>query len=90
MSGLHFPRLEPGVSTLAAPVEVEVRKGNLIRLTHGRAVGCVCAGCGVRVDNTGAAASHARSARHRVEVDYATTFAFVPAEQLPAAGGEQS
>ncbi len=82
MSGLHFPRLEPGVSTLAAPVEVEVRKGNLIRLTHNRSVVCVCIDCGFCVGNTGAAASHARSTRHRVDVSYSTSFAFVAAETL--------
>jgi len=73
-----------GVS--AAPVEVEVRKGNLIRLTHDRSVVCVCIDCGFCVSNTGAASSHVRRTRHRVEVAYYTSFAFVPAETVAEAG----
>ncbi len=71
---------------MSAAPEVGARKGDLLRLTHDRSVVCVCAGCDFRTDNTGAAASHARSARHRVEVSYSTTFAFVPVEALNEAG----
>ena len=58
------------------------RAGGLHRITVERTTRVACLGCGYEMDNTGAAASHARSKRHAVRVEYSTVFAFVPAERL--------
>ena len=65
--------------------DVEIRKGRVLRVTTSRTVSCACADCDLITDNTGAAASHARSARHRVDCTYATTFALVPVETVVGA-----
>lgn len=67
----------------AAPIgsgvlEVERRRGGIVRVTTGRVVECTCDGCDLRFDNTGAAASHARSSLHVVQVFYACRFRFQP------------
>jgi hypothetical protein len=62
--------------------EIEARKGSLVRVVTRRDVAAVCEHCGRAFGNTGAAASHARTSRHRVSVDYSTQFAFVPSEQV--------
>ena len=74
------------VDVIAASPEVQVRKGNLLRLTRDRTVICRCAGCDFQAANTGGAASHSRSTRHRVDVSYYVSFSFVPAERLTARG----
>lgn len=67
------------------------RAGKMQRVTWARDVRAVCLGCGYEVANTGAAASHARSRRHVVRVDYSTTFTFIPEERLPQVlGGGRS
>ncbi|GAA1739197.1 hypothetical protein GCM10009809_38300 [Isoptericola hypogeus] len=58
------------------------RAGEMRRITWARDVRAVCLGCGYKIDNTGGAASHARSARHVVRVHYSTVFGFVPDERL--------
>ncbi|MEU2198885.1 hypothetical protein [Isoptericola sp. NPDC019482] len=58
------------------------RAGGMQRITLERSVRAVCLGCGLVTDNTGGAASHARSTRHAVRVAYSTTFVFAPAERL--------
>jgi hypothetical protein len=59
----------------------QLRAGNVVRVNIARRVECVCLDCPADFGNTGAAASHARSARHVVEVDYAVRFAFEPRER---------
>lgn len=61
---------------------VELRAGDIARVTSERLVRCRCSVCGRVFANTGAAWSHARSARHTVDVDYRTLFAFVPVQQV--------
>jgi hypothetical protein len=68
----------------AADLPSQLRAGNVLRVNIARAVDCRCLDCPVTFGNTGAAASHARHARHVVEVDYRASFAFEPAER---AGG---
>ena len=69
----------------ARPVEVTPRAGNTLRVVISRTVSCTCLDCDAEFTSTGPASSHARAARHRVFCEYATQFAFVPAEGLPAA-----
>ncbi len=73
---------------LAATTDSAPRAGHMVRATSSRSVHCVCLGCPAEFDNTGAAASHARARRHAVNVEYATTFVFVPAELLARALAE--
>jgi hypothetical protein len=60
--------------------EVEPRAGGTVRVTTNRTVAARCSTCNARFNNTGAAAAHARGARHVVQVDYRTAFAFLPSE----------
>ncbi len=70
----------------AADLPSQLRRGNLLRVNIARRVECVCLDCGRTFPNTGGAASHARHARHIVEVNYRAAFAFEPAERV---GGAQ-
>ncbi len=70
----------------AADLPAQLRRGNLVRVNIARDVDCRCLDCPADFGNTGAAASHARSARHVVEVDYSVRFAFEPRERR---GGAQ-
>ena len=56
----------------AGVVEVEQRAGRVHRVTTARTTTAACRDCGWEFDNAGAAASHARSARHIVNVRYAS------------------
>ncbi len=62
----------------------EAKAGGIIRVNRARDVTATCE-CGARFTSTGPAASHARSARHRVEVAYTSVFVFVPGESLTEA-----
>ena len=62
--------------------ETEPKLGDIMRITTQRAVDARCTACRMTFENTGAAASHARTARHPVSVDYRTTFTFMPREVL--------
>ncbi|MFC8597176.1 UBP-type zinc finger domain-containing protein [Isoptericola sp. NPDC057191] len=57
------------------------RAGGMQRITVERTVRAVCLDCGHVIEGaaaTGAAASHARSKRHAMRVDYSTTFVYAP------------
>jgi hypothetical protein len=56
----------------------ESRQGNVIRATSQRTTTAHCLGCDARFGNVGAAASHARGARHITTVAYSATFSFMP------------
>lgn len=62
--------------------ESEPKLGGVLRITTQRVVEARCTACRMGFQNTGAAASHARTARHPVSVDYRTTFTFMPREVL--------
>lgn len=72
-------------STLAAQAEVEPRAGATVRVTFARTATGDCLVCGATFVSTGAAASHARAARHQVQCSYSTRFAFIPTETLDGA-----
>jgi hypothetical protein len=59
----------------------EPRAGGLVRVVHSRDIRCTCQNCGRTFTNTGSATSHAKAKRHRVEVSYYASFAFVPRER---------
>jgi hypothetical protein len=59
-------------------VEVEPRRGGIVRLTTARTVQAVCRSCDRTFPTTGTAASHARASGHEVECDYAVRFVFRP------------
>ena len=61
----------------------QARKGNLVRETRRRHVRARCMECGLTTANPGAAASHARSARHRMQLDYRVLYEFIPVENEP-------
>jgi|SRR5664279_4225086 len=63
----------------------ELRKGGIVRVTTDRDVECACSDCGAVFASTGCGASHARAARHRVEVSYSSRFVFIPAETIASA-----
>jgi hypothetical protein len=73
---------DPRASAAPDPDKGSPRAGKLTRIVRGREVLSRCADCGLVMTETTSAASHARSARHVVTVDYSSTFAYVPTERL--------
>jgi|GEM_PF-1471286 len=69
-------------STVARGTDTAPRAGDTVRVTWARQVRGACLACDAEFRNSGTAASHARSARHAVHVEYASSFAYVPAERL--------
>ena len=63
--------------------ETESRTGDLVRGVLKRSASGGCLDCAARFDNIGAATSHARSARHRVQASYTATYVYLPAETIP-------
>jgi hypothetical protein len=55
------------------------RQGDMLRVTLGATLRARCETCGLVLDNTGAAASHARGQRHTVACEYRSSFLFTPA-----------
>ncbi len=81
---LNITDSTPDTSTFGEPrgdLRSQLRAGNVRRVDIARDVDCRCLDCPADFGNTGAAASHARSARHVVEVDYSVRFAFEPRER---------
>ncbi|GAB3092315.1 hypothetical protein [Isoptericola nanjingensis] len=80
---MSLPRIERDGPERYDPEGIDgPRAGGMQRITLERSVRAVCLGCGLVTDNTGGAASHARSRRHAVRVEYATTFVFAPADRV--------
>jgi hypothetical protein len=69
--------------TDSTDVETEPRNGDLIRGVLKRTSSGGCFDCGLTFDNIGGACAHARSARHRIHVDYAASYIYLPAETIP-------
>lgn len=76
MSGLYDGTLPAGET------EVEPRTGDVVRVVLARSVTARCRDCDRGFPSTGAAASHARGSRHRVDCDYGTSFVFLPVESV--------
>ena len=72
------------IDTLPPGVESEQRAGDITRLTYSRSVEARCLDCELTTDNAGAAASHARSARHTVIASYKAQYVLVPGERVGA------
>lgn len=66
--------------TLDDAPEVTRKKGGIEKVVQRRTIECYCRLCDRIFRSTGPAWSHARSARHRVEVSYSVDFDFVPVE----------
>ncbi len=79
-AGSRGEALDASIPT-AGDLPAQLRAGNVRRVNLARDVDCRCLDCPADFTTTGAAASHARSARHTVEVDYRVAFAFEPAER---------
>ena len=72
---------DPGVNHRQV-IQVNEKPGDTVRLVHHRTVVGDCLDCPRTFAKTSAAASHAKSRRHTVQVDYYTAFSYAPGERV--------
>jgi hypothetical protein len=75
--------MTPETETTSTDFELSERTGDLVRGLLARRAAGGCLDCAATFDNIGAATSHARGARHRVQATYSATYIYMPAETIP-------
>jgi hypothetical protein len=68
-----------------ALAEIAPRAGEIMRVTIERTIRASCVDCTLQLASSGPAAAHARGSRHRVDVDYQTSFMYLPVERIGGA-----